>query len=631
MKGFRARAVGSMLIVTLAVIVGLQVYDAVFINRDPGALLANLPRVLAVSSLLLALASILLLRILKPLADTAAAAGRGERPSEEARAAAFDVQPKANRLVVGVLVAAFAVGPVLILLAAAAKGSSFSAVLVAKILATNLACGFMAAIQIVVLMEEALRPSIVRLDLVRVPASSRKASLRGWVLLAAAAGSLVMAVLLGVGGLSAIESAAAVALTPLAFILKAGLLALALAAWSASLFLSIGGVVGRQALVLEDRLGEILRGGGDLTMRVPVIRNDEIGRLSGRLNHFLDVVEASLLKVRELSGKVQSGANSLAESAEHAGGSVGALESSVATMRDAAERQAESLRAAEGEIERMVVSIDRVADRVADQASAVEQSSAAVSEMVANIASVSRVSAQADGIAGALRTASADGGEALKASLAAIREIEEASRSVKEIIGVISKIAAQTNLLAMNAAIEAAHAGEAGRGFAVVADEVRGLAESASRSAKEIVGLIQGMNQKIERGAALADRAGQAFGRITEGVEETGELVRTIASSMSEQQGGAEEILKSANALTDATQGIKALTMEQKEESKEMAAAMQRVVAASGDIVEAAQEGAGSTQSLGRVVGLVGEEAARNRALVAGLEEAVGKFRFGSR
>lgn len=114
-------------------------------------------------------------------------------------------------------------------------------------------------------------------------------------------------------------------------------------------------------------------------------------------------------------------------------------------------------------------------------------------------------------------------------------------------------------------------------------------------------------------------------------MEETGELVRTIASSMSEQQGGAEEILKSANALTDATQGIKALTMEQKEESKEMAAAMQRVVAASGDIVEAAQEGAGSTQSLGRVVGLVGEEAARNRALVAGLEEAVGKFRFGSR
>jgi methyl-accepting chemotaxis protein len=161
----------------------------------------------------------------------------------------------------------------------------------------------------------------------------------------------------------------------------------------------------------------------------------------------------------------------------------------------------------------------------------------------------------------------------------------------------------------------------------VVADEVRSLAESSSKSAKEISGLIQGMNQKIEKGAALADNAGAAFGRISEGVAETGELVQTIAASMGEQSEGAKEILSSVGHLTEATHRIKELTVEQKAESRNMEESMQRIVSASDEIFEAVQEETGSTQSLSRVVGLVSEAAGKNRVHVAGLEKAVAAFR----
>jgi methyl-accepting chemotaxis protein len=138
------------------------------------------------------------------------------------------------------------------------------------------------------------------------------------------------------------------------------------------------------------------------------------------------------------------------------------------------------------------------------------------------------------------------------------------------------------------------------------------------------------MTDKTSKGARLAESAGKAFERITEGVAQTSELVRTIAASMGEQREGAEEILRSSQSLSDATRLIEGLTDAQKAQSRGMEESMLRIVSASNEIFEAVQREAEATQALGRVVATVGGEAKRNSERVLGLEEAVSKFKTGA-
>ena len=191
---------------------------------------------------------------------------------------------------------------------------------------------------------------------------------------------------------------------------------------------------------------------------------------------------------------------------------------------------------------------------------------------------------------------------------------------------VIQGIASQTNLLSMNAAIEAAHAGEFGAGFAVVADEVRSLASSSSSSARDIQVKIKEMMEKTTAGVEAITSAGAAFQGIRDNVIENATLVKNIYDAMIEQNQGAAETKQAADDLVEAIHAIRDLAEEETEEAGKLRESMDAVVAASKSTMSAVQESLEATANMKQTVEKVDKSADGNKESVEKIYNHVEQF-----
>ncbi len=236
-----------------------------------------------------------------------------------------------------------------------------------------------------------------------------------------------------------------------------------------------------------------------------------------------------------------------------------ALVHMLSEVMDTIKSSADTVRDGAGEISQVANDLSK---RSESQAATLEESAAALDELTSSVkSSADNASAANEAILENRRQAEA-GGEIVRSAVEAMRQIEESSGQITQIIGVIDDIAFQTNLLALNAGVEAARAGEAGRGFAVVASEVRALAQRASDSAKEIKSLISKSALQVKEGGALVGKTGDALNNIIERVGKVAGLVSDIAASAREQSIGLEEINTGVNELDQVTQQNAAVVEE---------------------------------------------------------------------
>eukprot|EP00903_Cladosiphon_okamuranus_P002592 g2590.t1 len=183
-----------------------------------------------------------------------------------------------------------------------------------------------------------------------------------------------------------------------------------------------------------------------------------------------------------------------------------------------------------------------------------EEISASIEELSASIDSIAQNSGGADEIAQNTKKEADAGAQAIDKSIESMELINASSEEINEIVKVISEIAAQTNLLAFNAAIEAARAGEHGLGFSVVADEVRKLAERSSQATKEITKLINESVKRVAQGSQISKEAGEAFKRIVEGIAETTRSISEISIAAREQQTAARDVTDAVQIIVDASE-----------------------------------------------------------------------------
>ncbi|WP_409175087.1 methyl-accepting chemotaxis protein [Brevibacillus fortis] len=278
----------------------------------------------------------------------------------------------------------------------------------------------------------------------------------------------------------------------------------------------------------------------DLTQTIPIRRKDEIGDVATAVNAFIEDLHGMMKNISGYTGQVGTVSETSAKKAHEARLAFGQVASSFQEVATGTENQQHSAEESARAMEEMAIGIQRIAEASSTMA---ESSKHMANEAVAGNQSVEKVSGQMDSI-----------NRSVSHSADVVRSLDSRSAEISQIVEVIASIASQTNLLALNAAIEAARAGEQGRGFAVVADEVRKLAEQSNDSANQIANLIteiqrettsavQAMDEgtrEVETGIQIAHETGEAFRRIMDSTQDVADQIQEI-SSVAEQMSAATE------------------------------------------------------------------------------------------
>lgn len=365
---------------------------------------------------------------------------------------------------------------------------------------------------------------------------------------------------------------------------------------------------------------------GDLHSRIDISMLDDFGTLTGSINKLMNEFASLFSAIQEGTAEVSTSAQNISQATTTASSALEGISDSFNNLNNVSTEQERLVTHAEENVNSLASDASTVKKHVLEQAASIQQTSASITEMSGNINSVAQIAKKAEEVSEALSQTSQLGNEAVTKAVASMDEIQIASKQVQEMVRVIQQIAQQTNLLSMNAAIEAAHAGTFGQGFAVVANEVRSLANSSAQSTQKIQQYIKVMIEKINAGAEAINTAGNSFRTIADNVTQNGELVRTISSAMEEQRSGAEETMKSTQDVVSAIQSIKELAEKESSNAESVNSYMQGVVKSSRNSVSTVLDSSITAANLKDSIAKVDELAASNKATVSRMQELVNKY-----
>jgi methyl-accepting chemotaxis protein len=406
-------------------------------------------------------------------------------------------------------------------------------------------------------------------------------------------------------------------------IITASIVAVAVAI---GMFFLLGGVTGPIVRV-SDTLKDISEGEGDLTRTITITAKDEIGDLAKYFNLTLEKIRNLVAAIKKQSAILFDIGAELANNMTESAAAVNEITANIQNIKTRVINQSASVTETNATMEQITVNIDKLSGHVERQTSSVAQSSSAIEEMLANIQSVTTTLVKNADNVKELIEASEVGRGGLQEVAADIQEIARESEGLLEINAVMENIASQTNLLSMNAAIEAAHAGEAGKGFAVVADEIRKLAESSGEQSKTISAVLKKIKTSIDKITASTDNVLNKFEAIDGGVKTVADQEENIRNAMEEQGAGSKQILDAIGQVNEITRQVKGGSTEMLEGSKEVIAESKNLELVSQEISGGMNEMATGAEQINAAVNRVNELSGRNRDNIDILVREVSRFK----